>query len=264
MNDIKVSQLAKLQADFQAYLLDDAKNSSFINAVVDDKKVGAEKRLSIYHDAYRLRIIEALATAYPQLKALLGDVLFNKTAREYITAYPSTYRNLRWYGAEMRAHLLTTLAQHPIAAEMADFEWKLSLAFDAEDVPELSLQDLAEIPSENWAALSFKFQPAIKIVRTRWNTIPIWQALDAEDTPPKPTQESTQQSWLIWRKNFNSQYRLIAEMEVIALNMAMMRATFGEVLVSLEAEMNEQTAMTTAAQYLATWLQDGLISTVNQ
>lgn len=179
-----MSQLAKLQADFQAYLLDDAKSSSFIKAVIDDKKVSAKKRLSIYHDAYRLRIVEALATAYPQLKALLGDLLFNKIAREYITAYPSTYRNLRWYGGEMREHLLTTLAQHPIAAEVADFEWALSLAFDAENVPELTLQELSTIPPENWDTLSFRFQPAVKVVRTRWNTIRIWQALEAEEIPP--------------------------------------------------------------------------------
>jgi hypothetical protein len=191
-------------------------------------------------------------------------VLFNKTAREYISAYPSTYRNLRWYGSEMRQHLLETLAQHPIAAEMADFEWTLSLAFDAEDVPEVSLQGLAEIPPENWAGLSFKFQSAINIARTRWNTIPVWQALEAEETPPKPAQESTYQSWLIWRKNFNSQFRLVAEMEVIALNMAMAGATFGEICESLEDEMDEQTAMTTAAQYLATWLQEDMISAVTQ
>jgi hypothetical protein len=188
-----MTQLAKLQAAFQAYLLDDAKSSCFIKAVIDDKKVGAKKRLGIYHDAYRLRIIEALATAYPQLKALLGDVLFNETAREYINAYPSTYRNLRWYGSEMREHLLVTLAQHPIAAEMACFEWTLSLAFDSEDVSELGLQGLAGIPPENWGTLSFKFQPAINIVRTRWNTIPIWQALEAEERPPKPAQESRYQ-----------------------------------------------------------------------
>ncbi|NOT65727.1 MAG: DUF2063 domain-containing protein [Methylotenera sp.] len=259
-----MNHLAQLQADFQAYLLDDAQGTSFIEAVVDDKKVGAKKRLSIYHNAYRLRIIEALATAYPKLNALLGDVLFDNIAREYISAYPSTYRNLRWYGNQMREHLLTTLPQHPIAAEMADFEWTLSLAFDAEDVPELTLQDLATIPPENWADLSFTFQPAIKIVRTRWNTIPIWQALEADETPTKPAQESTYQSWLIWRKKFNSQFRLVTEMEVIALNMAMAGATFGEVCESLECEMDEEEAMTTAAQYLATWLQEGMISAVKQ
>ena len=137
-----------------------------------------------------------------------------------------------------------------------------SLAFDAEDVLELSLQDLATIPPENWAELSFKFQPAIKIVRTRWNTIPIWQALEIEETPPKPTQNSTYESWLIWRKTLNSQYRSITETEVIALNMAMMGATFGEVCASLEVEMNEEEAMTTAAQYLAGWLENGLICKV--
>ncbi len=259
MNDLKTNQLAKLQADFQAYLLNDMQGGNFIKAVIDDKKVGAKKRLSIYHDAYRLRIIEALATAYPQLKALLGDVLFDKTAREYITAYPSTFRNLRWYGSEMRDHLLETLPQHPIAAEMANFEWTLSLAFDAENVPELSLQDLATIPPENWVDLSFQFQPAIKIVHTRWNVIPMWRALEAEETPPKPAQESTYQSWLVWRKNLNSQYRSMSEREVIALNMAMMGATFGEICASLEGESNSEEATLTSAQYLAGWLENGLI-----
>jgi hypothetical protein len=262
MIDLNNSQLAKLQAGFQAYLLDDGKGSSFIKSIIDDKKVGAEKRLSIYHDAYRLRIIEALTNAYPQLKALLGDVLFNKIAREYISTYPSTFRNLRWYGGEMREHLLTTLAQHPVAAEMAEFEWTLSLAFDAENVPELGLQDIATIPPESWSNLSFKFQPAINTMRTRWNAIAMWQALEADETPPKPLQASTYQSWLIWRKSFNSQFRLIAEMEVIALNMAMMGATFGEICASLELEMAPEKAMTTAAQYLASWLDNGLICQV--
>ena len=44
--------------------------------------------------------------------------------------------------------------------------------------------------------------------------------------------------------------------------MAMMGATFGEVCASLEVEMNEEEAMTTAAQYLAGWLENGLICKV--
>jgi hypothetical protein len=145
---------------------------------------------------------------------------------------------------------------------MADFEWSLSLAFDAENVPELTLQDLSIIPPENWDALSFRFQPAVKVVRTRWNTIRIWQALEAEEIPPKSAQESSYQSWLIWRKNFNSQFRQITEMEVIALNMAVMGATFGEICASLEVEMDYYQAMATAAQYLAGWLENGLICKV--
>ena len=259
-----MNHLAQLQADFQAYLLSDAQDGHFIKAVVNDQKVGASKRLSIYHDAYRLRIIEALATAYPQLKALLGDVLFDKVARQYIAAHPSTYRNLRWYGSEMCEHLQATLSQHPIAAEMANFEWKLSLAFDAEDVPELSLQDLVTIPPENWAELSFEFQPAINIVQTSWNTIPVWQALEAEETPPKPAKENQALTWLIWRKDFNSQFRLMTETEMTVLKKMLKGATFGDICANLEAEMDADEAMTTAAQYLASWLQEGMISAVSQ
>jgi hypothetical protein len=51
-------------------------------------------------------------------------------------------------------------------------------------------------------------------------------------------------------------------MEVIALNMGMMGATFGEICASLEVEMDDEQAMTTAAQYLAGWLETGLISKV--
>ena len=68
-----MSQLAKLQSDFQAYLMNDVKGAAFKAHMIDDEKVGAKKRLGIYVDAYRLRIIEALATTYPKLKALLVD-----------------------------------------------------------------------------------------------------------------------------------------------------------------------------------------------
>lgn len=258
-----MTDLAQLQADFQAYLLGDASSADFTGQIVDDAKVGVNRRLAIYFDSYRLRIIEALATAYPKLKTLLGDDLFDRLAREYIAKFPSTYHNIRWYGGHMREHLLYLLPEHPIAAEMAAFEWALSLAFDAEDVPELSLQDLAEIPPENWHALQFKFQPAIQIVRFRWNVIPIWKALDVAETPPALRQDSSYTSWLVWRRDFSSQFRSMDEMEVIALHLAMTGATFAEVCERLEgqeAETSAGQAMTIAAQYMAGWLQSGMIA----
>ena len=131
-----MSDLAQLQSEFQAYLVNNISGAGFTKYIVDDAKVGVNKRLSIYYDAYRLRITEALATAYPKLKALVGDDKFKGIALEYIDDYPSTYPNMRWYGAHMREHLLYSLPEHPITAEMAAFEWALSLAFDAEDAVE--------------------------------------------------------------------------------------------------------------------------------
>lgn len=256
----EITHLAQLQSAFQSYLIDSEGGAVFIASVVDDPKLGAEKRLNIYFEAYRYRIIEALAAAYPKLKLLVGDDLFEQIARTYIADYPSTYQNIRWYGSHMRSHLLSFLPQHPIVAEMAAFEWAISLVFDAEDAPELKLQDLAEVPPQDWVGLSFTFQPAIQVIRLRWNVVPVWNALNMKETPPTLNQDNSYTSWLIWRKYLNPQFRSMSEMEVIALNMARSAATFAEVCTSLEGEVSGEHAMATAAQFLAGWLEEGMIS----
>jgi hypothetical protein len=97
------------------------------------------------------------------------------------------------------------------------------------------------------------------MVRTRWNIVPIWKSLEAEEAPPVLTQDSIYRSWLIWRRNLNSQFRSMDEIEVMALNMAMTGATFGEICNSLEGKLSLEEAAMTAAQYLAGWLEDGQI-----
>ncbi|MFM9835021.1 MAG: DUF2063 domain-containing protein [Methylophilaceae bacterium] len=251
-----MSQLAQLQAGFQAYLMDDTRKKSF-KAIVDDKKVGATKRLKIYHDAYRFRIVDALATAYPKLLAYLGDDLFVTMARSYLTKTPSVYPNLRWYGADMHEYLATVMPNHPIAAELAQFEWVLSLAFDAEDLPQLSIQDLAAIPPENWGELCFKFQPALHLLPFNWNTVAVWKALDIEDTPPKAA-KVVLTYWLIWRQDLTSKFRSLENTELLALKLSLEGASFGALCESLYEEMGEN-ASNQAAQYLAGWLEAGLI-----
>ena len=257
-----MSQLAQLQAGFQAYLMDDARNTKF-KKIVDDQKVGATKRLKIYHDAYRLRIIDALGNAYPMLKAYLGDELFENSTRSYLTKIPSIYPNLRWYGAQMAEHLTKTLPKHPIAAEIAQFEWALSLAFDAEDAPVLSLQDLAAIAPENWGDLRFKFHPAVQLLSPTYNVLLVWQALNSEKTPPKVTQIN--EPCVVWRKELNSHYRSLEIAEYAAIEQMITGASFGDLCeklqenASLESTSEDEATMQ-AAQYLSGWLNGGLIT----
>lgn len=264
-----MKQLTELQDGFQAYLLDVEPRSLFHGRIVDDPKVGAARRLNIYYDAYRLRLIEALSNAYPKLHVLLGDDLFNSTARSYINAHPSQYRNLRWFGDAMSEHLLNTMPQHPIAAEMADFEWNLALAFDAENAPVLQLTDLAAVPPEGWAELSFEFQPAVHFLPLCWNTVAVWKALDADETPPMPEQSRVFETWLIWRHEMTSRFCSLEAMEEIALNAAISGARFGDICEMLGSQMEkkqglayeaQEEATVKAAQYLAGWLESGMIA----
>jgi hypothetical protein len=253
-----MTQLAQLQADFQASILSED-HAMFKTRVIDDTKVGAEKRLSIYADAYRLRIIEALSTAYPKLHVLLGDDLFDTTARQYIDQYPSQYRNMRWVGDCMGEHLVCVLPQHPIASELAHFEWALGLAFDAEDAPTLTLQNLAEIPPETWGALSFVLHPSVQLLAMQWNVIPIWQALDAEATPPAPAENNT--PCLVWRSDLNSHYRSLDAQEFEALQQIKDGTTFADLCECLFETLGES-ATQKAAEYLASWLQAGIVSQI--
>ncbi len=253
-----MSQLAKLQADFQASIINED-HTMFKTRVVDDAKVGAEKRLSIYADAYRLRIIEALSTAYPKLHSLLGDALFDSTARDYIDYYPSEYRNMRWVGDKMAKHLLNVLPQHPIAAELAKFEWALGLAFDAESVAIVSVQDLAAISPETWGVLSFELHPAVQLLDLTWNVIPVWQALDAEEAPPVPVQNH--EACLVWRADLNSHYRSMDAQEFQMLKHINAGATFGELCEILYETLGDS-ATQQAAQYLASWLEAGIIGQI--
>ena len=264
--------LAQLQADFQAYLFDSDKGAAFKNQIIDDAKVGATKRLSIYVDAYRFRIIEALATVYPKLKMLLGDDLFDQTARSYIDQFPSTFRNMRWVGGNMQTHLKNTLPQHPIAAEMAAFEWALGLAFDAEDAPVLGLLDLATIAPELWADLKFSFHPSLHLLPLQWNVVQIWNALEKEEAPPSIAK--TDEPSLVWRQGFNldldlgfdlerrlnSHFRSLDPAEYAALQLAISGASFGALCEKLQENATEEEATMQAAQYLSGWLNEGLIS----
>ncbi len=262
MSQNPTTHLEKLQADFQAYLYDDVKGAAFKAQIINDQKVGAKKRLGIYYDAYRLRIIEALANAYPKLKALLGDDLFASTARTYIDQYPSTFRNMRWVGDKIREHLQKTLPQHPVAAELATFEWALGLAFDAEDVPTLTLQELGAVPPEQWGGVMLKVHPSVQLLAFKWNVILVWQALNGEKAPPKAAKLN--ESCVVWRKALDSHYRSIEPLEKLAIERLIFGLTFGELCVflqdeSIEANLTEEAAMQTAAQYLSSWLNDGLI-----
>ncbi len=254
-----MSHLAKIQLEFQAYLMKNNESNTLMQYIINDEKVGATKRLSIYADAYKLRIIEALATSYPKLQLLMGRTLFDKIARSYIDTYPSNYRNMRWVGAAMHVHLKNTLSDHPVTGEMARFEWSLGLAFDAEDAPTVQLENLAQIPPETWGNLSFKFHPSVQILDIHWNLISIWQALNIEETPPNP--EQVNKPCLVWRSELNSHFRSLATIEYQALEKMINGANFSLLCEYLD-EAVEGDATQQAARYLASWLEAGLLTEI--
>lgn len=256
---MSAARLRALQDGVQAYLLGGGDPSAIRAVVVDDARVGAEQRLGIYHRAYRLRLIEALSDAYPALFKLLGDAHFERIAHSYVEAHPSQYRNLRWYGGALAEHLLGALPEHPIASELARFEWTLALAFDSAETPRLASADLVAIPPEDWGGLHLRPHPSVRILDLELNSIAVWKALEA-DQPPPPIDRSPA-SWLIWRQGLDPHFRSLDSSERDCLTQVMQGACFSDICGALGRTMTETVAVGQAACYLAGWLDAGLLTT---
>jgi len=132
-------RLQELQNTIQQYLMaieGDVTIAAEITPVANGK---IAERLNIYHHAYRSRIREALSSQFPNLAKLLGAEVFNQYMDAFIARYPSTHRNMRWLGDQLSNFLQVYAPNKKLYADMANFEWRLGLAFDSLDTPCLTI-----------------------------------------------------------------------------------------------------------------------------
>ena len=111
----------------------------------------------------------SLKANFPILEACLGHEAFEGLAFEYIDKFPSTYRSIRWYGDDFSAFLKEN--GDGFLAELAEFEWKMTLAFDAADEESLKIEQMAAIPPEAWANLRFQAHASLQLMNFNSNVV---------------------------------------------------------------------------------------------
>jgi hypothetical protein len=183
--------LKEIQDAFTQNLMAD--DQSIVAHVIGTKKASSELRMGIYGNAYRERLIEALANDYEMLEKLLGEDNFRLLCTSYIKQYPSTYYSLRWFGKDFPTFLEYSpeKGQHDWEAELAYLEWQFINAFDSANTETISEADAAAIPPEKWPTLSMVFHPSVKLLNLWWNTLDLWKAAKKDKqpypfTPTKP------------------------------------------------------------------------------
>lgn len=254
-------RLQELQNTFQQYLLDDEPSATVLEHVSQSTINNVAKRLNIYHHAYRSRIREVLSSQFPNLAKLLGTDVFNQYMDDFIDRYPSTHRNMRWLGDQLSDFLQAYAPDKPLYADIANFEWRLGLAFDSLDTPCLSLQNLSAFTPEQWGDLSFQWHPSVYLGQAQTNVIRAWMALENNDQANldmalEPTQ------FLVWRKEMVSQFKSLTALEADAIAYMMQRHTFGELCEYLTAHMDEEDVLPYAAGLLSQWLQEEMLVSV--
>ncbi|KGP62544.1 hypothetical protein EP47_11120 [Legionella norrlandica] len=258
-----MSTLLTLQKQFQEFIY--SGQSSIKESIVQTELVPSETRLGIYKDSYRLRLIECLAANYPTLHAYLGTEEFEKLSTGYIAAYPSSYRSIRWYGDLLPEFIKNYYSKSCYYLyELAELEWKMTLAFDAADDSVVKVEDMAYIPPESWPNMQFVLHPSVHRLNFYWNVFPLWQTLTNNQDIPELNDSPIATAWVLWRgKDYIIQYYSLSEEEAWALDAMIQGMSFGALCEGLCQWIPEEEVGMKAASYLKNWIQNGLLSQCN-
>jgi len=254
--------LAELQNSLQRYLLNQQNNIN--EFTIESEKFSKQQRLDIYHEAYRLRLLDALKNDYPAVELLLGEDEFEKAMTEYIKQHPSQHPSLRWMGKSVAQFLRThsSWQQHLYVSELADFEWAQIMAFDAEDSAIATIDDVRKLESSQWLELRLNFQSSVKMLSYYSNAPQLWDALINTQTAPEAQTKKETQDWLIWRNDLQIMYRPIDSIEKWSVESFAQDKNFSEICAGLCAWFPEEQVPLKAAQYLQLWIQNGLVSEI--
>lgn len=256
------SSLAELQRRFQTYVLNPNSNPPAV--LRGDGRDSGAQRAEVYAEAYRLRLVEALAADYPALQALLGEDDFAELGRIYAEAHPSRDASIRWFGRHLGRFLQDDLEyrERPDLAELAAFEWALSEAFDAAETPAVSPEELAALPAARWPDLRLRFHPALRRVEFRFNTPEVWRALNRQGSPPPFEALDSPQAWIVWRSDLKLFFRSLDASEAQAFDALHQGLHFAEVCEGLCDRLPAENVAATAAGFLARWLTEGWVAAI--
>ncbi len=252
-------ELSKLQHEFMQHLLQ--QDSSIADNIADQGAVPVSTRLGIYGNAYKVRLKSSIENDHEILGAYLGDDLFDLMAEGYTKSKPSHFTSLRDFCEYLPEYLRTTkpFSDHPIISEIAGFERSLLFAFDSANGACATVNDLSEIPQQQWPDLKIRFHPSMQVFHANWNSVQSWQALKADKTPPEQAQDN--RDWLIWRNHERiTEFRSLAADEYAMMDKFLHGFNFSDVCEALIEFHAEDEVAQNAVQHIMSWLEIGIIN----
>lgn len=257
-----MNEWTQLQQDFQNYL--HLGHATIEKAIVDTELVPAQMRLQVYRNAYQARLEEALASNFPYLKVCLGGDAFHQMSLDYIASHPSTYRSIRWYGDELADFLIHYYDEEfHFLAELAQFEWNMTIAFDAQDASVFELAQMSAISAESWGNMVLKAHPSLSRMNFLWNVVTLWEALANDQEPQEMSKSSVASHWVLWRHAYLNRFYLLPDDEAWAMDTMLKGRTFGELCEGLRQWHDEEAVGLRAASLLKSWIQSGLITDIS-
>lgn len=128
------------------------------------------KRFGIYRNNVVVSLMEALAAAYPSVKAIMGEENFRRVCRNHVMAHPPNSPLMIEYGAAFPDYLdgFPPLRNIPYLGDVARLERAWLAAYHAIDATPLAPETLSGVPSEQSFLLTFEVHPATAFIASQW------------------------------------------------------------------------------------------------
>lgn len=218
------------------------------------------ERLRVYADAYRARIFDALAEAYPAVKQVVGAGAFFELASAYAAAHPSHDYNLSFSGRALPAFLAAApLTQRlPFLPDLATLEWRVVEAFHAFDVPPVEPAGFAALAAEALERARLIFHPSVAVVRSAWPICDLWAARAQPRETIDINIDGRPQAVVVSRQGLDVSCAVVPPAEAAFLERLLSGMPLGEACASLSGEPEVTAAMVT--RWTGAWMRHRLIT----
>ena len=212
--------------------------------------------LAVYRNNIHENCAKALAGAYPIVRKIVGESFFDRLARDYSRAHPSTCGDLNRYGALMPRFVADYAGTQdlPYLPDVARMEWLAHLAYYAADARQFEFRALSQLP-EN---LRLQLAPSCALLRSDWPLARLWEVHQDEFAGEFSVDFSAGiERILIHRPDWRVQVRSITLGDFRFLAGAGRSETLGaalEAACALNAGFDASTALATWVQARATTL----------
>ena len=207
-----MQSLAELQRGFTAALLDPSLPIPSGLVGPDGGRPGAS-RFSVYRNNVVVGLTQTLKDAYPAVHRIVGADFFQAMARAYVVVEPPRSPMLFDYGAGFPNFIgdFTPAAVLPYLPDVARIERAWTEAYHSAEAVPIGHSAFSDIDPGLVADTGFVLHPSVRIVRSRFPALTIWQMNVQGGIPAEVDLASGGEDVLVLRPEAEVEVRSIPE-----------------------------------------------------
>lgn len=221
--------------------------------IIGKKNFSAKKKLSVYVNAYRIRLEESITEDFPVLKEYLGEEKFKTLVGDFVKNTTSTHYNLAKYSQKLHSFIKKRLHGDRFSQEICELESSILEIYDQEETSPLSSKNLNNLTEEDLLNSKLFPRKALKLHKFSHQINQYYQdVMDKNNNHKKIKRDS----YLVVFRDKNQIWRMPMEKnEFIILREIFAGKKIGEVLKSSIAQNPDD-----IKKWFSRWINNNLLS----